>query len=232
VPESGFTFFLTGKYKAEMATVRKRLQFTDIILATLASLMVAGGFLACSSQAQAETCLRVKKNGVIYYFFSDRGAKNTAPPVWRRPTTLANRDPRSRVGPQKLQPVIHEASQRYGLPPALIQAVIRVESNFNPEATSPKGAQGLMQLMPATATDLQVTNPYDMRENILAGSRYLHLLLKKFQHKLPHALAAYNAGPHRVEKWQDVPPIAETQEFVRNVCVHFLNYKAEKATEP
>lgn len=131
-----------------------------------------------------------------------------------------------------LQPIIQEASNYYNVPPALIKAVIRVESNFNPAALSPKGAQGLMQLMPATAADLQVANPYDIKENIFAGTRYLSLLLQKFNHKLPYALAAYNAGPQRVDRHQDVPPIAETQEFVRNVCLHFLRYEAEKSAGP
>jgi soluble lytic murein transglycosylase-like protein len=193
-----------------------------------------GLFLLGAAPAQAEVCVRRQRNGVIYYFFSNQSAKNQnpGPAVWREPPTFLQRASRAHAEPQALQPVIHEASNRYGLPPALIKAVIRVESNFDPGATSPKGAQGLMQLMPATAADLQVTDPYDVRENILAGSRYLHLLLQKFHHKLPHALAAYNAGPQRVEKWQDVPPIVETQEFVRNVCTHFLNYKAEKSTRP
>ena len=176
----------------------------------------------------------MQRNGVIYYFFSQRSAEGTnpGPAAWRKPTTSLKRAPGRRVEPRTLQPLIQEASRRYGLPPALIKAVIKVESNFNPAATSPKGAQGLMQLMPGTATDLQVIDAYDVEENVLAGSRYLHLLLQKFRYRLPHALAAYNAGPRRVEQFQHVPPIAETQEFVRNVCTQFLNYKKEPSAGP
>jgi len=175
-------------------------------------------------------CIRVCKKGVIYYYFSTRGVdanpNYAAPPVRLR-------GPRSRTQTQRLsrpelERLIKEASHKNKLPPSLIKAVIRVESNFNPEATSPKGAMGMMQLMPDTASDLQVGDPYDSRENIHAGSRYLRMLLDKFNFHLPLALAAYNAGPERVKKHQRVPPIRETQAFVRNVCVNFLKYDEEK----
>lgn len=193
-----------------------------------------GLFVLGAAPAQAEDCVRMQKNGVIYYFFSNHSLKQNNPKqaAWRKPPTFLASSPRAQAAPKMLPPLIQEASQRYGLPPALIKAVIRVESNFNPGATSPKGAQGLMQLMPATAADLAVNDAYDVRENILAGSRYLYLLLEKFNHHLPHALAAYNAGPQRVEKWQAVPPIAETEDFVRNVCAQFLQYQTEKAGAP
>jgi hypothetical protein len=110
--------------------------------------------------------------------------------------------------------------------------VIRVESNFNPAATSPKGAQGLMQLMPGTAEQLQVSNPYDIRENIAAGTRYLGMLLQKFDNNLALALAAYNAGPQRVEKYQMVPNIKETQGFGRDVCTNFLQYSKGSLARP
>jgi soluble lytic murein transglycosylase-like protein len=130
-----------------------------------------------------------------------------------------------------LEPLIHEVSQQHNLPPSLIKAVIRVESNFNPGATSPKGAQGLMQLMPGTAGDLQVVNAYDAQENVAAGTRYLKMLLEKFNYRLPLALAAYNAGPKRVDQHQDVPPIRETRNFVRDVCKNFVKYSGEPHPE-
>ncbi len=179
-----------------------------------------------------ESHIRLIKNGVIYYYFSHKSSGET-----NNLSRIAEKNLYYRSYPFKkpvknIHPIIQKASNRYGLPPSLIKAVIRVESNFNPGATSPKGAQGLMQLMPATAAHLQVADPYDIQENILAGTRYLFMLLQKFDHKLPHALAAYNAGPHRVEHHQTVPPIAETQDFVRNVCARFLEYEAEKSTRP
>jgi len=133
-----------------------------------------------------------------------------------------------RLTPAELEPLIHEVSQRHNLPASLIKAVIRVESNFNATATSPKGAQGLMQLMPGTADDLQVADPYDAQENVWAGTRYLKMLLEKFNNRLPLALAAYNAGPKRVDQHQNVPPIRETRDFVRNVCENFIKYSGEQ----
>ncbi len=86
-----------------------------------------------------------------------------------------------------------------------------------------------MQLMPGTAEQLQVTNPYDIKENIWAGTRYLGMLLQKFNNNLPMALAAYNASPQRVQQYQGIPPIKETQGFVRDVCTNFLQYSGEPA---
>lgn len=178
----------------------------------------------------AEPFIRIYKQGVIYYYFSNKYDLNS-------PGTLGNRinnqghinRPLSpnKLSPQELEPWVKWASKNHKIPPALIKAVIRVESNFNPSATSPKGAQGLMQLMPGTAEQLQVSNPYDIRENIWAGTRYLGMLLRKFNNSLPLALAAYNAGPQRVERCQGIPPIQETQGFVRDVCSNFLHYSGE-----
>jgi soluble lytic murein transglycosylase-like protein len=137
----------------------------------------------------------------------------------------------NKLSAQELEPWIKWASQNHDLPASLIKAVIRVESNFNPAATSPKGAQGLMQLMPGTAEQLQVTNSYDIKENIWAGTRYLGMLLKQFNNNLALALAAYNAGPHRVQQCQGIPPIEETRNFVRDVCADFLKY-SNKPLQP
>jgi soluble lytic murein transglycosylase-like protein len=175
--------------------------------------------------AKAEPYIRVCKNGVIYYYFSQR-QETRSPQLARGIRKIRALPPQAyrKLSSRELEPLVEQASRQYQLPPTLIKAVIKVESNFNPAATSPKGAQGLMQLMPGTADDLQVRDAYDIRENILAGTRYLSLMLVKFGYQLPLALAAYNAGPQRVEKHQDIPPIKETQGFVRDVCVNFLKY--------
>jgi soluble lytic murein transglycosylase-like protein len=180
------------------------------------------------SVVRAEPYLRVHKDGVIYYYFSNREDQKARQMVNTRGIRLIRPKAITRPNLPEMEALIHEASRQHNLPPSLIKAVIRVESNFNPAATSPKGAQGLMQLMPATANHLQIANPYDIRENILGGTRYLGMLLQKFDYRLHLALAAYNAGPERVERCRDVPANKETQDFVRDVCTNFLKYSGEK----
>ena len=116
-----------------------------------------------------------------------------------------------------LENLIQKYAGRYGVDPSLVRAVMRHESGFNPQAVSPKGAQGLMQLMPGTAALMGVDNPFDPEQNIAGGVGYLRLCLDRFGHSVPLAVAAYNAGPGRVAQSQGVPPIPETQNFVKNV---------------
>ena len=136
---------------------------------------------------------------------------------------VAEAPPRPQAMAQ-LDPILQEASQLYGLPVALIQALIKVESNFVFWAVSPKGAMGLMQLMPGTATFLGVHDPFNPRDNIHGGCRYLRLLLDFFGGSLPLALAAYNAGYQRVISCGfQVPPIKETQDFVTQVLGRYFS---------
>jgi hypothetical protein len=128
---------------------------------------------------------------------------------------------------KSLGPIIAEGTRTYRLPPALVLAVIHTESNFVPQAVSPKGAMGLMQLMPGTANLLGVQDPFNPRENILAGCRYLRDLLDRFKGSLPLAVAAYNAGDSRVvAAGYTIPAIKETRDFVRSVLE--LYYLIEK----
>ncbi len=118
---------------------------------------------------------------------------------------------------------VAQASTRYNLPRELIMAVIKAESDFQARAVSPAGAQGLMQLMPATARELGVKNSFDIRENIEGGARYLKKMLDTFNGNLKQALAAYNAGPGAVKKYQGQVPFQETRLYVKRV-LSFLNY--------
>ena len=110
-----------------------------------------------------------------------------------------------------------DAADNHGVPAELLKAVCVAESHMNPKAVSKAGARGLMQLMPATAESLQVTDPYDPSQNITAGTQYLKQMLERYGGDIAKALAAYNAGPARVDAAGGVPPIPETQEYVRKI---------------
>jgi soluble lytic murein transglycosylase-like protein len=132
-------------------------------------------------------------------------------------------------GPYKAE--IDAAAQKYGLDPALLRGLIRQESNFDPNAGSPAGAQGLTQLMPGTAAALGCTNVHDPAQNIDAGARYLRQQLDAFGGDVSKALAAYNAGPGAVKRYGGVPPYAETQNYVRQVQAYAAEYRGQ-STQP
>ena len=122
--------------------------------------------------------------------------------------------------------IIQQAAQQHGVSEGLIKAVMHTESGFNVNARSPVGAQGLMQLMPATARRFNVSNAYDPHENIMAGAKYLAWLLKRFNGNTSLALAGYNAGEGNVAKYGGVPPFRETQDYVRRVTSRYSNLYA------
>lgn len=124
-----------------------------------------------------------------------------------------------------LNELINSVSDRHHLDPDLINSVIRAESGFNPRAVSPRGAQGLMQLMPNTASQLGVPNAFDPKANVEGGTRYLRELLERYNFDLIKALAAYNAGPHRVEQYHGVPPYYETRAYVARIVRDFNRKK-------
>ncbi|MCS7149729.1 MAG: lytic transglycosylase domain-containing protein [Caldimicrobium sp.] len=120
--------------------------------------------------------------------------------------------------------IFDEVSKKFNLDPSLLKAVAKVESNFNPRAISPKGAMGVMQLIPSTARLVGVSNPFDPVENIYGGARYLRMLLDEFG-DLKLSLAAYNAGPEAVKNYRGIPPYPETINYVRNVLQYYELYK-------
>lgn len=112
----------------------------------------------------------------------------------------------------------------------LIKAIIAVESCFDTHAVSRVGAQGLMQLMPATAAELGVRNAFSATQNIQGGVRYFRNMLDRFEHNIELALAAYNAGPRAVERYGGIPPYAETQTYVQRVLMHYSRYSGERSS--
>lgn len=120
---------------------------------------------------------------------------------------------------------INKAAAKYDLSPALIAAVIKQESDFDPNATSTKGAIGLMQVMPDTASELGVKDPLDPAQNIMGGAKYLRKMLDMFGGNLELSIAAYNAGPGNVKKYGGIPPISETQKYVPNVLGNMKRYE-------
>ncbi len=123
--------------------------------------------------------------------------------------------------------MIKEAAKRFGVDSSLIKAVIKAESDFDCQAVSGKGAQGLMQLMPDTCSDMEVGDPFNPEENIFGGTRYLSLLLARFDNNESLALAAYNAGPEKVETYNGIPPYPETLTFVQKVLNYYQRYRSQ-----
>ncbi len=165
--------------------------------------LVTGVLLLGSALASAEIRME-ERDGVLYI-------KNVEPLAAAAPGKPAA------AASDSYRPLIRAAAERHALAPALVESVIRVESNFQPRAVSPKGARGLMQLMPETAAQLGVQNVFDVRENIEASVRHLRHLMDRYQGNLSLALAAYNAGVDAVARYRGIPPYAETQAYVARI---------------
>lgn len=125
----------------------------------------------------------------------------------------------------KYDRLIEEASKRHGVLFPLIKAVIKAESDFDPRAVSKAGALGLMQIMPQNVNTLKISDPFNPLENIMGGTRYFKQLIDKYEGKLQLALAAYNAGPNMVDYYNGIPPIKETENYVKRVMKYFYLFK-------
>jgi soluble lytic murein transglycosylase-like protein len=128
--------------------------------------------------------------------------------------------------PDEFEPIVKSVASEYGVDKNLVKAVIHAESGYNPNAVSPRGAQGLMQLMPKTAQGLKVPNSFDPQDNIRGGVRYLRFLLDTFKGDVTLALAAYNAGMSRVNQYGGVPPYQETRNYISRVLSYQKSYQS------
>jgi soluble lytic murein transglycosylase-like protein len=183
----------------------------SLVLVMLAALTIPG-----AGEAIAYSALR-DDNGVTHYTNAPTDPRYRRVPAAARSGTAAGW---LRIPPDtasRYDDVVQEVALRYGLSPGLVRAVIRVESGFNPRAVSRKGAQGLMQLMPRTASSLGVRDTFDPRQNIEGGVRLLRYLMDRYPGSAALALAAYNAGEAAVDHYRGVPPYPETRNYVRRV---------------
>jgi len=174
--------------------------------------------LICSSNAAADIYMYVDSEGVLHF---------TNAPTSNKYKVYLKERPRKQGSDRDstdYDDFIQEASDRYGVAFSLIKAIIRAESAFNPKAVSRKGAMGLMQIMPENFKAFNLEDPFDPQQNIMAGARYMAELLDRFQGKVPLALAAYNAGPTKVEAYRDIPPYQETEEYVKRVMKFYYVY--------
>lgn len=170
-------------------------------------------------ELRADIYVYVDGEGVMHFTNAPTSAKYK--PYLRERTFRARRWQNIR----SYDDVIQEAARQYGLSFPLLKAMIHVESYFNPQAVSKKGAMGLMQIMPENLALLNISDPFDPWENIMGGARYLKSMLLRFDGQLSLALAAYNAGPTAVERYKDVPPYPETIDYVDKVMKFFHLYR-------
>lgn len=160
----------------------------------------------------------------IYVYTDENGIRHfTNVPVSSRFKPFIREKPDLFTGvlPDRYDHLIHKASKTHGVSFHLVKAMIKVESDFNPRAVSRAGALGLMQIMPENLEPLQIRDPFDPFENIMGGTKYLKYLLNRFDGQVSMALAAYNAGPDRVEKHNRIPPFPETRNYVKNVIKYY-----------
>jgi len=174
---------------------------------------------ATGTNAAADIYMYIDSNGILHFSNVPTSSQYRIYIKERPGRDLGNANPRS------FDRIIREAAQTHGLSEPLLKAIIKAESNFNPRAVSKKGAKGLMQIMPKNFNSLNIRNPFNPRENIMGGAKYFKQMHTRYKGKLPLALAAYNAGPHMVDKYKSIPPFPETRNYVEKVMKYYYVYK-------
>ncbi len=204
-----------------MGGILRRLGKTLRVLAAVVWASLQAGSLASPLFAAAEIYTYIDYRGFLYY--TNRPTTSSDRILLEQPPTVAMH----RRIPRLYDTIIHQACQTHDVEVSLIKAVIKVESDYDPRAVSKAGAKGLMQLMPENIRLFRLRDPFDPRGNILAGTGYLKGLIQRFDGNLLLALAAYNAGPGNVEKYNDIPPFKETLTYVQQVMGYYHVLKRE-----
>lgn len=188
----------------------------------MVALLVIIFVLFAKMESYADIYKYISDDGTVYFTNAPIEENGTVVVKEKRSYQRPNKEcNKGYVHRENFHNMAEERAERHNIDPQLVKAVIKAESNWNPNAVSPKGAQGLMQLMPSTASIMGVSNPFNPEANIDGGIRYLKYLLQKFNGNLTLALAAYNAGPKLVEKIKSVPPIPETVMYVKRVINYY-----------
>jgi soluble lytic murein transglycosylase-like protein len=182
----------------------------------ISSVFSATMLFSCPVAGWCDIYKYVDTNGVVHF---------TNTPTGNKFRFYLKESPKPDAGSGTLSDQIARSAKAFDLDEALIKAVIKVESNYDPKAVSARGAQGMMQLIPATAREMQVNDPFNAADNIRGGSRYLRQMLDQFGGNLELALAAYNAGPGNVRRYGGVPPFAETQNYIQQVKKYLQFYR-------
>jgi soluble lytic murein transglycosylase len=182
-------------------------------------LLLVAAAIGAATPAAAQVYKRTGRDGITYFTNIQPNPSLQRVALTRPASYETARRPTADYGTYSRE--IAEAAARYAVPERLIWAVIRAESGFDPRAVSPRGARGLMQLMPETAAILGVRDPFDPRENIHGGARHLRGMMERFRYDLPLAIAAYNAGERPVAAYRGIPPYPETREYVARVLRYY-----------
>ena len=187
-------------------------------LLTAAVMMV----LLSSEPLRADIYMYVDRDGVVHFTNAPTASENDYRVYVKEKKVYSSQI----YSPQSFEDYIRQASDRYGIDFPLLKAIIKAESDFNPRAVSKKGAMGLMQIMPENIKAMNIDNPFDPLENILGGARYFREMLDRFEGQLSLSLAAYNAGPTAVERYNNqIPPYKETENYIERVLKFYTSYQ-------
>ena len=194
---------------------KKQLKLLKIITLTLVAVLLL------VLPVQADIYRYIDENGVMHFTNTPTSSIQKFKLYLKEKPKVIQRYSSS----EKYDALISDASERHGVSFPLLKAIIKAESDFDPHAVSKKGATGLMQIMPENFKLLGIRDPFDPWQNINAGTRYFKQMYDRFKGKLALSLAAYNAGPTAVDRYQTIPPYEETEEYVRRVMKYYYSYK-------